>query len=68
MSPAQEEARQLLEEIDERGKRLDADEITFIADLIDRNVRKFSVGEINRLRALHKNKVEALEDEDDDEL
>lgn len=64
----QNETLELLLEVDEHGRGLTRDEINFVADLIDGDVRCFNLGQASRIRALHRRCVEAFEDMDDDEL
>lgn len=63
----QREILELLIEVDEHGRRLSRDEIDFVADLIDRDVQKFSIGQISRIKALHRRCVEPYEGSDDDD-
>lgn len=63
----QRETLELLIEVDEHGRDLERDEIEFIADLIDGDVRKFSIGQASRIRALHRRCVERYEGRDDDD-
>lgn len=64
----QNETLELLLELDEHGRGLTRDEINFVADLIDGDVRCFNLGQASRVRALHRRCVEAFEGMDDDEL
>lgn len=64
----QNETLELLLEVDEHGRGLTRDEINFVADLIDGDVRCFNLGQASRIRALHRRCVEAFEGMDDDEL
>lgn len=66
-SDYQRETLELLVEIDEHGRNLDGDEINFVADLIDRDVRRFSLGQATRIRALHRRSVEQFEGQDEDD-
>lgn len=67
MTDSQHEHWELVEEIDERGRRLTRDEIDFIGALIDGDRKgTLTVGEMARIRALHRHRVEdSTEDEDD---
>ncbi len=65
----QRDTLELLIEVDEHGRDLERDEIDFVADLIDNDVRKFTIGQASRIRALHRRCVEPYEGcDDDDEL
>lgn len=64
----QNETLELLLEVDEHGRGLTRNEINFVADLIDGDVRCFNLGQSSRIRALHRRCVEAFEGMDDDEL
>lgn len=66
-SDYQRETLELLIEVDEHGRDLEHDEILFIADLIDQDVRSFSIGQASKIRAFHRRCVEAFEEEDDDD-
>lgn len=67
MSDAQREHWELVEEIDERGRRLTREEIDFIGGLIDGDREgSLTVGEMARVRALHRHRVEQTNDDDDD--
>lgn len=67
MTEAQKQHWELLLEIDDQGRRLTRDEINFVAALID-NDREGSLttAEMTRIRALHRNKVQGVLDDDDD--
>ena len=51
------DVRRLLLEVDEEGTRLTRKQIDFVADLIDRKVRKFTAKQAAKVRALHHKKV-----------
>ena len=66
MNDAQREHWDILLEIDDRGTRLTREEIDFVGNLIDGNRKgTLTPGEMTRLRALHRKRVEH-EAEDDD--
>lgn len=66
MTESQRQHWELLLEVDDKGRRLDSDEIKFVGDLIDGDREgKLTQGEMARIRALHRNKVERDEDDDD---
>lgn len=67
MTEAQRQHWELLLEIDDRGRRLTRREIDFVAGLIDGQRRgTLNQGEMNTIRALHRKRVEGIEDGDDD--
>lgn len=65
---AQEEAAELLAAIDEHGRGLEAEDITFVAGLIDGGITRFSGGDISRLRALHRRTVERPKPREDEDF
>lgn len=67
MTDAQREHWELLLEVDDLGRRLNRDEIEFVSGLIDGDREgTLTVGEMTRIRALHRRRVENMTDEDVD--
>jgi len=59
MSEPQKHHWDLLLEIDHRGRKLTKEEIDFVSGLIDGDCEgKLSTGEMARIRALHRHRVE----------
>lgn len=67
MTDAQREHWELLLEVDELGRRLNREEIEFVSALIDGDREgTLTVGEMARIRALHRRKVDPDRDDDDE--